>query len=164
MITVEELRTLLSYEPTTGIFVWRTKRPGRQCGDEAGTPDSWGYIQIRLRGRRYAAHRLAWLYVHGEWPPSEIDHANGNPGDNRLVNLRPATKAQNNFNKRAPVTNKSGVKGVRWHTRHKKWVAEIRVNGKKKHLGCFDSLEKAAAAYRDEAIAHHGEFANTGYL
>ena len=107
----------------------------------------------------YLAHRLAWLYVNELWPQNELDHVNLNGLDNRLSNLREATKAENQRNTRAPRTNKSGVKGVFWRRDLKKWRAAIQVNGKSIHLGVFIEKDSAAEAYRSAAIAHFGPFA-----
>jgi hypothetical protein len=160
MITAEELRELLDYDPEAGVFTWRVSRGGCVAGSKAGSPDRDGYIRVSLNKRFYGAHRLAWLYVHGEWPSHEIDHINCDSADNRIANLRPATRSQNKANTGPYRTNTSGVKGVHWHVRAARWVARVQVNGREKHLGCFTNIEDAAAAYRSAAEKHFGEFAS----
>lgn len=159
-LTPEDLRRLLAYDADTGAFTWlvalsRRIRPGRKAGSLNGN----GYVQIRVFGRIYAAHRLAWLYVHGEWPPEQIDHMNGDRADNRIANLRPATATQNHANMRRPRDNTSGSKGVYWDKANSKWVANVRIGGKTKYLGRFDRIEDAAAAYKNAAHKYFGEFA-----
>jgi hypothetical protein len=101
MLTAERLRELLHYDPDTGVFTWlRVKGRRVRVGALSGKANGGGYFQIGVDGRIYYAHRLAWLYVHGEWPVASIDHVNCDRCDNRLANLRPATKAQNAANAR----------------------------------------------------------------
>lgn len=165
MLTVDRLRELLNYDPQTGMFVWLRPHGTVKIGDEAGcvqkSRPGLSYRSISIGRRLYKAHRLAWLYVHGEWPPCgmEIDHADGDGLNNRLSNLRPATVSQNQANARHRVNSASGRKGVCWNKRDRKWQARIRINGYRVHLGNFDDPETAAAAYRTAALAHFKEFA-----
>jgi hypothetical protein len=162
MITSDELLQLLAYDPQTGVFTWRVTMSSRAIrGAKAGTRNG-GYVQLKINKRIYQAHRLAWLYVHGEWPPEFIDHINGDPGDNRIENLRLATSSQNLANSRRRRDNAAGVKGVCWNKRDARWRAQIRINGKKTYLGSFTEIKDAAAAYRSAAEKHYGEFASTG--
>lgn len=162
MLTAERVKQLLDYDPATGSFTWRENRGGTaRRGGRAGSINVLGYVDIGVSGRRCLGHRLAWLYVHGAWPPHEIDHINGNPADNRIANLRLATRTQNVRNTRRRHDNSSGVKGVYWIARCGKWRADIRVAGKGKHLGYFNRIEDAAAAYERAAAKHFGEFART---
>jgi hypothetical protein len=158
MVTAERLREVLSYDPMTGVFVWKTPTGRRiRVGSVAGTvnPDT-GYRIITIDRRMYPAHRLAWLYEHGQWPPSALDHKNRIRDDNRMANLRPATRSQNRANS-ATVRNKSGFKGaVAYGKRH--WQARIVIDGKSRNLGVFDTPAKAHAAYVSCAKAHFGEF------
>ena len=159
-VTAEYLRDILDYSPETGLFTWRVAPNGRiKIGQRAGSPDTGGHLQIRINKRFYRAHRLAWLYVHGEWPPEDIDHINSERADNRLCNLRPATRAQNCQNSRLYRSNTSGFKGVVWHARGSKWSARIRANGRVHHLGRYTTAEAAHAAYVAAAVKYHGEFA-----
>jgi hypothetical protein len=157
-LSAERLREVVKYAPETGLFHWRISQGGAGAGVQAGTSREDGYRIIRIDGMRYFAHRLAWLYVHGEHPTAEIDHKNGNPSDNRIANLRPCSRAENARN--VPMRrNRSGFKGV-FRCRGK-WKAQITVNGKKLHIGVFSTPQKAAEAYDEAARLHHGEFART---
>lgn len=158
-LRAEHLRDLLDYDPETGVFCWRNAagRNGRiPAGTIAGYGSSDGHLQIRIGGRSFFLHRLAWLYVHGRWPAHQIDHRDGNPANNALSNLREATHAQNKWNEKARRCD--GRKGVRRLGR--RWQAAIRIGGGHRlHLGTFDTADQAHAAYAAAALVHHGEFA-----
>jgi hypothetical protein len=160
VITAQRLREVLNYDPETGVLT-RLVRTARRIriGDVAGNVDTRGYLRLEIDGRQYAAHRLAWLHMTGEWPPADIDHINGERTDNRWSNLRLATRAQNIRNSRRRSTNTTGFKGVSWQSARKKWVAAITVNGIKRSLGRFDCPAEAHAAYVRAAEKYHGEFA-----
>jgi hypothetical protein len=106
----------------------------------------------------YLAHRLAWAFVNGEFPKSDIDHVNGIKTDNRIENLRLATRSENQCNRGKHANNKSGFKGVNWNQSVKKWAARCMVNGKRTHIGYFDDVALAAAAYQQVAVSLHGRF------
>jgi hypothetical protein len=144
-----QVREALNYDPTTGFFTWVNPRSRRvRVGDVAGSLTNYGYIVIRLNNRAYLAHRLAWLYVHGNWPAGEIDHRNGVRTDNRLENLRDVPGAINRQNvRRAKSTSKSGLLGVKWLPRLGKWQARITVDGRGMHLGVFLTKLEAQQAY-----------------
>lgn len=163
MITADELRRLLAYDPDTGVFVWMV-RPARRVtvGAVAGCTDAKGYRSIQIDGTQYYAHRLAWLHVHGVLPVADIDHINGDRSDNRMCNLRAATRVENSANRGANRNNTSGHKGVSWHKRDLKWRAKIAVGGIHRHLGYFDTAKEAHAAYCEAAKNIHGEFAISG--
>ena len=148
-LTAERLRELFAYDSSTGLFTRKVSTTNRvKVGDVAGSPNQKGYINIMVDGRLYPAHRLAWLYEHGIWPQGQIDHINGVKADNRIANLREATNGQNMQNMRsARADNGSGMLGVRWHERDKRWHARIMLDGKAKHLGSFGSPEEAQTAY-----------------
>lgn len=158
-LTQEYLKSILDYDPATGVF---TRLVNRQCvkaGERAGYATEHGYIRIGIAGKGHRAHRLAWLFMTGEWPGGQIDHINGVREDNRWANLREATHGQNRMNAMSPL-NKCGLKGV---TRNgNNWMAQIRVQKQRIYLGTFASKEDAHAAYCAAADKHFGEFANYG--
>jgi hypothetical protein len=158
-ITAERLRESLDYDPATGVFTRRLVKGGYKVDDVAGSNNGRGYTIIRVDGRGYSAHRLAWLYVIGEWPIGDLDHINGDKADNRFCNLREATESQNLANSRMQADNTSGFKGVSWHKHARKWIACIGLNGKVKHLGYFDTRERAFIEYVFAAWRHFGDFA-----
>ena len=146
-LTVEYLRSILHYDPATGIFTRKVSTARRvKVGDVAGCPDGHGYLRIMVRSRLHQAHRLAWLYVYGTWPKDQLDHINRNPSDNRIANLRDVSHKQNLQNASKRSDNTSGHSGVRWYKRDSKWVACITHNYKQIHLGLFTTLEEAIAA------------------
>jgi hypothetical protein len=160
MITQADLKEILNYNPATGVFVWKKALARRlTVGDIAGCEQGCGYIRIRICNKNYYAHRLAWLYVHGAWPELDIDHINGCRDDNRIDNLRLATQTQNNGNTRIPSHNSSGVKGVHWSTKERRWVVQIHQNNWPKRIGAFKDIEAAKAAYAEAAKSYFGEFA-----
>lgn len=157
--SAEDVRALLRYDPETGVFRWREWRGGTaRVGTVAGSIDSHGHRQIRLFGELYMAHHLAWFYVTGEWPEDGLDHRDGERDNNRFVNLRPATKAQNCRNRRKNANNKSGFKGVYFHVRVGRYAAQIRHNRVARHLGYFDTPEAAHAAYCRASAELHQEY------
>jgi len=159
LIDTERARELLKYNPLTGDFFWRQYRgPLAREGGKAGSPSS-GYIQIKIDGRPYKAHRLAWLITHGRWPAHEIDHINCDPSDNRLSNLREATHQENMGNQRKCSRNTSGFKGVSFHRVTGKWQANIRCGPRMTYLGVFASPQEASAAYEAAARDLFREFA-----
>ncbi len=141
------LLDFLTYIPETGMFTW-VKSPNYNvpAGAAAGWKNTAGYLCVRFRNKDYVLHRLAWLFVHGEWPVERIDHINGQPTDNRIANLRLASSALNAQNQRkAHRHNRLGVLGVT--QRGAKFSACIRVSGKTIHLGRYATAEAAHAAY-----------------
>lgn len=160
MIDRGTLIETFSYDAETGIFRRIKPIAGRRIGDVAGRINGNGHRQIGISGKRYMAHRLAWLYVYGVWPSKELDHINGIRDDNRIVNLREATRSENCRNRKKPVTNTSGLKGVTWHKAANKWAAQIKDYAQKhKHLGTFDCPAAAHFAYQVASDKLHGDFA-----
>lgn len=150
-LTAERLRQLISYDPETG----RITRAGTDT--PWGSLDPAGYWQVRLDGRNYRGHRLAWLYVHGEWPTKMIDHINGDRGDNRIANLRDVPQSYNAQNVRKQRRSRSGLRGATWHARTKAWRSVIFANGKQHYLGMYATPEEAHDAYnRARAVMHPG--------
>ncbi len=162
MTDAERLREAVDYDPETGSMTWR-KPPANRCkvGDAVGSKGRDGRVGTYFLGKRRRVHVLAWLYMTGEWPVGVIDHANGDPSDNRWGNLRAATHRQNMQNKRRQANNQVGLKGVSFHRLSGKWFARINVNGTVKSLGYHSSPEAAHEAYRKAALQYHGEFART---
>lgn len=160
-ITQAELKEWLSYNPETGHFTWIKPYKKRSVGKQAGNLNKrLGYVQIRLHKKLYYAHRLAWLYMTGEWPKDEVDHRMGNRADNRWSELRAATHAQNGSNLSTSGRGKNKYKGV--HVAQGKYIqARIMKHGKFHYLGTFQTEEEAAEAYRKAAKEMFGEFART---
>jgi hypothetical protein len=157
-----ELVEILEYNSNTGLITWKKNRSRTaKKGSPAGCISSCGYIQVMINRKKYMLHRIAWLLGTGIDPVDfEIDHANGNKTDNRLCNLRKASRAENTWNQSKPKSNTSGHKGVSWSKKYGKWVAYIGVNWERMHLGYFLDKEQAKAAYEDAANKYHGNFAN----
>lgn len=161
VLTAARVREVISYNPKTGTFRWLSTGTGR-IQDSVG----WmmqGYHWICIDGQSCAAHRLAWLYMTGEWPAVEIDHANGDRADNRFVNLREATNSDNAKNRKCRSDNKSGLKGVcfRKDKKDRPWHARIVIEGRRRSLGFYSTAEEAHEVYCAAAWLHYGQFART---
>lgn len=159
-VTAEGLRAVLDYNPATGIFTWKMRRNRHVvAGDRAGYESGNGYRRISIGGREYLEHRLAWLYVHGSFPVQTLDHANLDGRDNRIDNLRLATGTEQQANRSLQKNNRSGVKGVVWLKRERRWQACIHLGGRRIDLGRHLTRDGAAAAYKLAAERHYGAFA-----
>ncbi|HTE39765.1 MAG TPA: HNH endonuclease [Steroidobacteraceae bacterium] len=154
-MTQDELKALLYYHPESGDFV-RLDR--RAVGTQAGSLHHKGYIEIKLLGRMYQAHRLAWFYMTGALP-AEVDHRDLSKSNNVWTNLRAATHAQNRQNRLPRRDCSSGVKGVAWYPNYGKWSAIVVARGQRYFLGYFADKDAAVAARRAAAERLHGEFA-----
>lgn len=157
-VPIFELKEKLEYNPDTGSIKWINTTQWTKAGEEAGA-SSHGYIVISVNKVIMPAHRIAWAMMHGEWPEKEIDHINGIRSDNRIKNLRHVTHNQNCFNSVKQKRNKSGLKGVSWHSAAKKWQVHIKAFGVRYYLGLFEDKEKAHEAYCSTAKKLHGEYA-----
>ena len=158
-LTQELVREFFEYNPETGILRHKIARGNVRIGDEAGCVLSTGYLQTAIYGKRYLAHRIAFLHYHG-FLPEVLDHIDNVKSNNAIINIREASYRENSFNKKTGSNNTSGVKGVFWDK--SKWRASIRVNGKKEYFGSFENIEDAKKAVEEARIKFHGEFANHG--
>lgn len=162
LISAEDARQLVSYDPETGAISWRVKVASHtKVGAAVSTQRYDGYRLIRIRNVLYRQHRLAWLLTYGRWPEGDIDHINGDRSDNRLCNLREATRSQNLMNT-VRRKNKTGFKGVSYHSLSGRYSAAVYVNKKKVSLGYYRTAEEAYEAYCVAAEKHYKDFANTG--
>lgn len=158
-MTPDQVNALLDYDPLTGDFRWKMRRGRGLQGMIAGCKHIQGYTQINVGGKVRLAHRLAWLVTYGEFPSRDIDHINGDKRDNRIANLRLATRSENMANTTPPRNNTSGFKGVWYFKRTGRWMAGFRKDGKSIHLGYFDTAEEAAEAHRVAYAKAFGEYA-----
>lgn len=160
VVTQKQLKQILRYNKNTGTFFWKVS-PSNNVpkGAAAGFKGRDNYCRIKIGNRHYMAHRLAWLYVYGKYPKEQIDHKNRIRDDNRINNLRQATYFDNNRNRPIFKNNTSGYTGVSWRPDMGMWIAYIRINGRRKHLGYFSSIKNAVKAYKENATKFYGEFA-----
>ena len=158
-LTAQCLRELLNYDPETGIFTRKVRTAQRhQVGDRADFVitggNQKGYYRVGILSRRFLAHRLAWLYVHGEWPAQDVDHIDGDRGNNRIANLRDVPNQINRENMRGPrKDNKIGLLGVSRHGA--RWEARVQSSGKLVYREDFDTPEEAHSAYIVAKRQHH---------
>lgn len=158
MITQDQLKHHLHYDPSTGLFSWLNPTSNRVSkGQAAGVLNrALNCIYIGLFGKRHKAHRLAWLYVYGVWPSGIIDHINGDSTDNRIENLREVDKRTNGQNQRkAHKDSRTGLLGVTFDKRKQKYVASIKYSGKRHFLGNYLTPEEAHQAYLEAKRQHH---------
>jgi len=153
-LTAEYLRSALDYNPETGVFTWKVARQGVKKGVIAGTTQASGYMRIKVDGRSYYAHRLAWLFYYGEWPKGPLDHKDRDPTNNAISNLRECTPVKNQHNS-TKSWGSSEYRGVCWNKKENKWVVRIGVNNKLIYLGYFDDELEAAKAYREAKEKYH---------
>lgn len=158
-LTQAELKRQLHYNPCTGIFTWIiNKAPNISVGRIADCKSGNGYIEIRVNGRTYRAHRLAWLYEYGYFPEHGLDHIwkmnRDNKIDNRIKNLREASKSCNAINSKLNSRNTSGVPGVRFRKDRNKWESYIKKNKKTIRLGHFNTKIGSVIARRDAEIKY----------
>lgn len=156
----EFLKSILEYNPLTGVFLWINSSNKKVIGNTAGSikKDRCGisYLRIQINNRRYSCHRLAWIYTYGSIPDKmEIDHIDGNGLNNSINNLRLVDRVNNQRNKRMKNNNKSGKMGVCFCNTKKKWLAQIGLNGSKKHVGYFDNIDDAIKARSKAEIKYN---------
>lgn len=162
---LEVLESLLFYDKENGRVLWRREKNPQWNGMLAGSRTPRGYQRIKINQSLYLAHRIAWKMASGSDPGEfEVDHIDGDPQNNRPENLRLATHGQNQTNGRAFRNNKCGYRGVYFHSRRRKWTAQINHMKKAHSLGFFDTPEAAAAAYNKAALKLFGEFAKPNIL
>ncbi len=163
-LTQDYLKSILDYDKDTGVFTWKNRCDVQQrinsrlVGTVAGSLRN-DYLVIAIFRKKYPAHHLAWLYVYGEFPKLLLDHFDMNPKNNRISNLRLATRAQNGMNRLKQPNNTSGWKGVSRRRGRKWWEAKIMVRGNSIHLGNFNCPTAAYISYCKAAKELHGEFA-----
>ena len=159
-ITQERLKSLLTYDPDTGVFTNIAKRKFIPAGAAVGSTLTRGYKACMLDGKRYMLHRLAWLYVYGSWPKGQIDHINHITSDNRIANLRDVSCAENHQNRARKTKSASGYLGVTWHKRDKRWQAHIEKDGRAIYLGQFVELSDAVNARINAEPIYHPDRPN----
>lgn len=161
-LSAARLRAVLSYHPETGEFEWRRRRGGGcRVGRFTGTPDASGYLMIRVDYVIYKAHRLAWLYMTGDWPEKILDHADGDKRNNRWSNLRSADHVKNAANSRRRAGYAHKYRGVKFNKKcpARPFSACVGFDNRRIYLGSFKTAEAAYAAYCKEAVRLRGEFA-----
>lgn len=155
LLTASRLREVLTYDLLSGEFRRVVSRGRASRGDIAGAKDKRGYTRISVDNSDYLAHRLAWLYVHGEWPEFDIDHRDGVESNNAFKNLRPATHQQNMQNQKIRKNNRSRYPGVWYSEKRKKFHVSIKTLGKKIHVGSFVQFDDAVEARKAAKAQHH---------
>ena len=165
MITQQQLKEVLHYCPETGVFTWLVGGGWRRRGVAASAvwrnSNGKSYRLLRVHNRLYRQHRLAFLYMLGEFPKDEVDHEDGNGCNNAWTNLRAVTGLENHKNMRKPVNNTSGTVGVCWYKKTRTWQSQIRYAGRQVYLGRFHDKEDAIAA-RKAAEVLYGYHENHG--
>lgn len=158
MLTQEKLKELLTYDSLSGNFTWNVSVKGSKGkGKIAGTKTQKGYVDVCIAGKKYGLHRLAFLYQTGSIPEC-VDHKNTNKSDNRWENLRPASYVTNSYNYSGRPSI-SGVRNVYYDPRGKsKYFVHLKVNGKSKHYGFYETVEEAAIIAEKARKEMHGEF------
>lgn len=162
--TIDEIRHAIVYDPINGTFFWSHEGNVyiNHRGKEAGTTGSRGHRKIVYKGIQLKAHHVAWAIIYGYWP-DEIDHEDNDRSNNRIKNLREASRQQNQMNRTISKNNTSGFKGVS-KRKYGGFESKIIVNKQYIHLGKFNTAKEAAEAYDNAALTHHGSFAKTNKM
>lgn len=150
------------YDSESGLLTRRKWTSNRTVGAPVGSPNKDGHLKTTIRGKSYLVHRVIWLFHYGNWPDGPLDHIDGDPANNRIINLRIASQLENARNLGIPIHNKWGIMGVCWVQAQKKWIAQIKANGEQIHLGNFDSIFEAAC-HRKSAEITYGYHPNHGH-
>lgn len=153
------LLAAFSYDPNEGVFRYAQPGPHKRVGGNAGCINRKGYRYVYFAGRSHFAHRLAWFYVYGQWPEGFLDHVNGDRDDNRIANLRIATNSQNMANRKRNANSTTGVKGVQYVKKSRRYMARIQADGVRLELGYFVTIDEAKSAYAAKARELFGDFA-----
>ena len=162
MLTQQQVKLLFDYDQKTGVLTWKTiTSPRVKIGDNAGCINSSGYLHTKIDGKLYLNHRIIYLWNHG-YLPEFVDHRDTIIIHNQIDNLRKCTRIENGRNSKLRKDNKSGVKGVSWYNRERKWRSVLLINGKQKYLGLFKELSNAEAAIKKGRKIYHGEVTNHG--
>jgi len=162
----KKLLSLIKFNELTGLWSWKYRPTAkkewntRYAHKIAGTTLKNGYVHIRIDGKLYYAHRLAWFYMTGDWPKEEIDHIDGNPSNNMWENLREATCSENLCNSKKKIDNTSGHKGIYFYEKRNTWYAIIHKNGKRVFYKAFKTKQDAILARNNVIFQYHKDFAN----
>jgi hypothetical protein len=154
-LSQESLNSILIYKD--GLLYWKVNRGNVKAGSIAGCHAFKGYHIVRIGGKNHYFQRVIFMMHHG-YLPVNVDHIDGNPANNRIENLRAATRSQNGLNQKIHKRNKSGFRGVSWNQKMQKWIATCQIDNKQKYLGCFESVMDAAEIVEKFRLQYHGEF------
>lgn len=156
------VKSLFLYNEETGLVHWKVNKNKAKIGDLVGTKHNKGYLSVSIDSKNYLLHRVVWCIHYGEWPTALVDHKDTDKKNNKISNLRLATSFNNAQNANLRKDSTSNIKGVSWHKRLNKWQVRVQENGKRAHLGYFDSLEEAKNCAISFRIKLHKEFTNHG--
>jgi hypothetical protein len=156
MLTQERVKELFDYKD--GDLYWKIDvAKNIKAGRKAGVFDNFKYVLITINRKIYKAHHIVWIFHYG-YKPKMLDHIDGNRSNNKISNLREATNAQNQFNRKINSNSKSGVRGVTWCKKSKKWKAQCGLNGEYHYFGVFDNVLDAKKVVQEFQQRHFGEF------
>jgi hypothetical protein len=159
---LNQQKLLELFEYKNGDLYNKKSRQRAKAGELAGSMLKDGYRQVHLSNKSYKVHRIIFMMQYGYLPP-QIDHINGNRSDNHIENLRPATNATNQYNRKPQKNNTTGHKNIHWCNRSQKYVVSFRIDGKLSSYGYFKDINKAKNVAMQKRIELHQEFANHGF-